>query len=129
MKITAIKAKLKKYSRTNEKEHQRTLTRYFQERFLYRLSKSEYQKYFILKGGVLVYAIRKEMSRPTLDIDFLAQKMTADKDNIKSVFQEICQIKFNDGFIQKNAINETLDFEIVMLLITEKLKPIYEALK
>ena len=53
MNIESIKAKLKHYSRKNRKIHQNTLTKYFQERFLYRLSSSSYKENFLLKGGAL----------------------------------------------------------------------------
>ena len=35
------------------------LVRYLQERFLYRVSQSEYKKNFYLKGGALLYASLK----------------------------------------------------------------------
>jgi len=52
--IESIKGKLKNYSRKHGKIHQSTLTRYFQERLLYRLSKSRYKGKFLLKGGALI---------------------------------------------------------------------------
>lgn len=57
--IASIQARLKNYSKQQNKTHTFTLIRYFQERLLYRLSKSTYRENFILKGGALVYAIRK----------------------------------------------------------------------
>ncbi len=88
----SIKAKLKNVSKEWNKNHQLTLIRYFQERFLYRLSVSEYQKNFFLKGGVLIYAIERETSRPTLDLDLLARKVEADQEKMRKIFQEICSI-------------------------------------
>ena len=71
----SIQMKLKHLSKIQQKNHQLTLTRYFQERLLFRLSKSEYRDNFFLKGGVLIYALEKEASRPTLDLDLLAKKI------------------------------------------------------
>jgi len=75
--ISAIKDKLKQYSKKHGKIHQSTLTRYFQERLLFRLSISIYKKKFLLKGGALIYSFQKETSRPTLDIDLLAINLKA----------------------------------------------------
>lgn len=50
------------------------LTRYFQERLIYRISQTSYRQNFYLKGGVLMYAHEKFAARPTLDIDFLGNK-------------------------------------------------------
>lgn len=113
MKAESIKAKLKSYSRNNKKIHQNTLTKYFQERFLYRLSKSLFKKNFLLKGGALAYTISGHNSRHTKDIDFLASKIEADKEHLKSVFEQICEITFDDGVLFKsNSIKvETIQKE------------------
>lgn len=49
--------------------YQTILTRYFQERLLYRMSLTQYKSNFFLKGGALMYAFEKHYARPTLDID------------------------------------------------------------
>lgn len=102
--ISSIKGRLKNYSKKHKKIHQATLTRYFQERLLFRLSKSQYRPNFLLKGGALIYALQKEESRPTLDIDLLAKNIKANHEEVKSVFKEICDLKFYDGvtFDSKN---------------------------
>ena len=41
------------------------------ERFLYRLSKTEYRDSFVLKGGLILYSWELPLSRSTRDIDFL----------------------------------------------------------
>lgn len=95
--IASIQAKLKELSKSWDKSHQITLTRFFQERILFRLSKTKYNPKFFLKGGVLIYTIEREESRPTLDLDLLAEKIEADLEKIKTIFQEICEIPSNDG--------------------------------
>lgn len=44
---------------------------YIQERFLYRLSQSDYKDNFVLKGGILFYAWAELKYRPTKDLDFM----------------------------------------------------------
>ena len=55
--------------------HQTILTRFFQERLLYRMSQTRYRDNFYLKGGTLMYAYEKFAARPTLDIDFLGKNI------------------------------------------------------
>jgi predicted nucleotidyltransferase component of viral defense system len=59
----SIQDKLRKISKFSNKDFQLILTRYFQERLLYKLSKSQYQSNFCLKGGALLYAFEQESSR------------------------------------------------------------------
>ncbi len=51
----SIRARLLNYSKNNNLDNNAVLLRYFQERFLYRLSISRYQKNFILKGALLKF--------------------------------------------------------------------------
>lgn len=99
MNIESIKSKLKQYSKEHKKIHQYTLIRFFQERFLYRLSLSRYKDYFLLKGGALVYVFGAEESRYTKDIDFLMTKLEAKQENLLIIFKEIGQIQSEDGII------------------------------
>ena len=46
------------------------LSRYFNERLLYRVSVSQYKDNFLLKGGSLLYAVDGLETRPAIDIDF-----------------------------------------------------------
>src|SRR5437867_1368028 len=43
------------------------------ERFLYRLSRSQFRDAFILKGALLLSAWRAPQSRPTMDIDLMGR--------------------------------------------------------
>ncbi|MBO6025620.1 MAG: nucleotidyl transferase AbiEii/AbiGii toxin family protein, partial [Bacteroidales bacterium] len=88
----SVKERLLNISRDEQYSSQLLLSRYFQERLLYRLSVSEYKDRFILKGGALLYAHDGFQARPTLDIDCMARHISNDTENIKSIFTEICQI-------------------------------------
>ena len=88
----SVKERLLNISRDEQYSSQLLLSRYFQERLLYRLSVSEYKDRFILKGGALLYAHDGFQARPTLDIDFMARRISNDAENIKGIFSEICQI-------------------------------------
>ena len=94
----SVKAKLLNISRNEKLGYQMLVTRYLQERLLYRLSISQYHDHFFLKGGALLYAHERFMARPTLDIDFMWHHIDNDKENVKKVFAEICAIPYQqDG--------------------------------
>lgn len=97
MNPDSINAKLKSYSKANRKVHQKTLITFFQERFLYRLSVSEYRANFLLKGGALAYTISREDSRHTKDIDFLLTELKHEQDTLVTLFKEICILDGKDG--------------------------------
>ncbi|HMQ85612.1 MAG TPA: nucleotidyl transferase AbiEii/AbiGii toxin family protein [Saprospiraceae bacterium] len=91
--------RLKTYSQKHKRVHQFTIIRYFQERFLYRLSKSKYRDNFLLKGGALVYYLSNQTSRYTKDVDLLLKQLKSDHNLLKAIFTEICEMEFNDGVI------------------------------
>ena len=68
------------------------LLRFVQERFLYRLSLSAYRENFFLRGGALLFAHDRFAARPTRDMDFLGDRISRDKENIKRIMLEICSI-------------------------------------
>src|SRR5512138_1510842 len=66
----SIQARLKNEAERQGKPFAELLQYYGMERFLYRLSKSQYVDKFILKGGLLIYGWNVPLRRPTRDIDF-----------------------------------------------------------
>ena len=97
----SVKERLLNISRAEKYSSQLLISRYFQERLLYRLSVSDYKDKFILKGGALLYAHDGFQARPTLDIDFMAKNVSNDMSNIKKIFQEICQIECKEDGDEK----------------------------
>ena len=67
-------AKLKDKMRATKETLNFLLLQYVQERFLYRLSQSEYKEQYILKGGTLFYIWAEMKYRPTKDLDFMVPK-------------------------------------------------------
>ena len=66
----SIRSKLLNIAKSENIFYQTILTRYFQERLIYRISQTPFRQNFYLKGGALMYAHEKLAARPTLDIDF-----------------------------------------------------------
>ena len=111
------------------------LLRFIQERFLYRLSLSEYRNHFYLKGGVLLYAHEQFNARPTMDMDFMGDRINRDKENIKRAFQTICRVdcpedgvKFDSGDDEIILEDITLEREYngIRILITAHLDSIVQ---
>ncbi len=100
--------------RNNAKEQgrpfQEVLQYYGIERFLYRLSVSEYANIFVLKGGVLFTAWRLTLRRPTRDIDLHGHTDHTIEDLLKMI-QMICvQVVEPDGinFAPKSVRGEQI---------------------
>jgi predicted nucleotidyltransferase component of viral defense system len=75
------------------------LQHFFIERFLYRLSQSNYKDKFILKGGLMLKAWYGVEARPTKDIDMLA-RVNNSIDNLKNIASEIISVNVpNDGIV------------------------------
>jgi predicted nucleotidyltransferase component of viral defense system len=64
-------------------------TRYATERFLYRLSVSEYAGDFILKGAMLFMAWTGQSYRPTVDVDFIGRGQNS-SERLVDVFRNVC---------------------------------------
>ncbi|WP_298814177.1 nucleotidyl transferase AbiEii/AbiGii toxin family protein [uncultured Roseibium sp.] len=96
------------------------LVRYALERLLYRLSISDHNDRFVLKGGMLLTLWIEGGNRETRDADFLGFG-DASTDNLKATFAEIMAIDANDGLIFDAAalaamtIREDMEYEGVRL--------------
>lgn len=115
--------------------YQTILTRYFQERLLYRMSQTRYRNNFYLKGGALMYAYESFAARPTLDIDFLGNNISNEGTSIIAAFKEICSVPFEeDGVIfdvehiTAQNITEFKDYHGIRLSIPVKMDSIAQVL-
>lgn len=88
----SIRERLLNLKNESKHEYMYLLQRYFNERLLYRVSVSQYSEHFLLKGGSLLYAHNGLDCRPTVDVDFMADRISRDRDEIVRVFKEILSI-------------------------------------
>jgi len=93
----SVRARLLNIARQKKVSFDTILLQYFQERFLYRLSISEYKDKFILKGGLLFLAYNIPLLRPTRDMDLLGKLIPMDFDNIRRIIRNIINLKEFDG--------------------------------
>lgn len=66
------------------------------ERFLERLSISDYKNNFILKGGMLIAAIVGIDNRSTMDMDATIKNYPTIIESLTKAITEICNIRIND---------------------------------
>lgn len=83
------------------------LARYFNERLLYRVSVSQYKDNFVLKVGSLLYALDGLDMRPTVDVDFMADRISRDREYLEGVFREILSIPCEKDGVTFDVANIT----------------------
>ena len=131
----SIRTKLLNVAKKENIFYQTILTRYFQERFLYRMSQTRYRNNFYLKGGALMYAYERFAARPTLDIDFLGNNISNEGTSIIAAFKEISSVPFEeDGVIfdvehiTAQNITEFKDYHGIRLSLPVKMDSIAQVL-
>jgi predicted nucleotidyltransferase component of viral defense system len=103
---TSIQARLKNEAEEQGKPFAEVLQYYGMERFLYRLSKSEYVDKFILKGGLLLYGWNVPLRRPTRDIDFRGYLDNSRKTILQAIRNIMTETVAEDGIeFDPNTIN------------------------
>ncbi|MDE6063079.1 MAG: nucleotidyl transferase AbiEii/AbiGii toxin family protein [Lachnospiraceae bacterium] len=109
----SLKARIRNIAKDKNLPAQVILQNYMFERFLVRLSKSEYKSKFILKGGMLVAAIVGLDNRATMDLDATLKNLPLTPEAIKKAIQAICAIDCGDNvFFSYTAILPIRDDDI-----------------
>ncbi len=73
------------------------LRNFFMERFLERISQSEYKNNFIVKGGILVASLVGLDMRATMDIDSTVKSLTLGKEEARKIVESIMNVDLSDG--------------------------------
>jgi len=110
MNEQALKARLKHIGKEKGKSFNEVWKLLVLERFLARLSRSEYSDKFIFKGGLLL-SYYLTIGRETIDIDLLARRLNAEKSNVELIMQEICLLNLDDGFHMQFINLDDLDHQ------------------
>ncbi len=122
-KSASARAKLSNISKAQGIDFDALLLRYFQERFLYRIAISEYSDNFVLKGGLLLVYFQMPGTRPTKDIDLLAEELSSDQTELENIFKKIAKLQFDDGVtfdplsVSSERIKEDADYEGIRMKI------------
>ena len=95
--IESIKGKIRSLAEKKNLKSQEVLQIYFFERFLERLSKSNYKNNFVIKGGFLISSLIGIENRTTMDMDTTIKGIALKEEKIKEVVDEIININVEDG--------------------------------
>lgn len=113
--IESIKAKIRNLAKNNNLGSQEVLQMFLFERFLERLSKSDYKSNFVIKGGFLVSSLIGINNRTTMDMDSTIKGLPLTEENITKVVNSIINIGVNDGIQFEikdvNYIRESDEYE------------------
>lgn len=105
----SVKSRLLNLMNATGYKYMYLLARYFNERLLYRVSVSQYKDNFLLKGGTLLYAMDGLDARPTVDVDFMAEKITRDREYLADVFKEILGIPCDEDGVSFDTEDITVE--------------------
>lgn len=100
-KVMRLKARINNYAKSSNIAAQVVLQNYMFERFLERLSVSDYCEKFVIKGGMLIAAIVGLDTRSTMDLDTTLKNLPLTKEKITKVINDICNINLKDEVIFK----------------------------
>lgn len=95
--IESIKGKIRSLAEKKNLKSQEVLQIYFFERFLERLSKSNYKNNFVIKGGFLISSLIGIENRTTMDMDTTIKGIALKEERIKEIVEEIINIDVDDG--------------------------------
>ena len=105
-----LKAKIRNLSNGDNDTARAMLRIFFMERFLERLSESDYRDSFMLKGGMLTASLIGINLRATMDIDATIIALPVNEAEISKVVEEICRVQIDDGVsFETNKISEIMD--------------------
>ena len=92
----SLKARIRNYAKDNHIAAQVVLQNYMFERFLERLSRSEYRDSFVIKGGMLIAAIVGLDTRSTMDLDTTLKGLPLTEEKVLEVLGNVSRIDLGD---------------------------------
>lgn len=105
-----LKDLIRNLSREKSADAQLLMRNYMMERFLERISLSEYRDKFILKGGMLVAAMVRLDARSTMDLDATVKGANVNVEDIENLISAIVSVPIDDGVkFQLKSISEIMD--------------------
>lgn len=97
------------------------LQNFMMERFLERISISEYKDNFILKGGFLIAAIIGIDMRSTMDMDTTIKGVPVNRETVEKMLNKILMVNLDDNVIFKlkniKSIHDVSDYDDFRVLI------------
>jgi predicted nucleotidyltransferase component of viral defense system len=105
-----LKDLIRNLSKAKSADAQLLMRNYMMERFLERISLSEYRDKFVLKGGMLVAAMVGLDARSTMDLDATIKGATVGIEEVTDIISSILSVPLEDDVIFRiKRISEIMD--------------------
>ena len=101
-KAQSVRDRLARIAADRKEDFNLLLIRFASERFLYRLSKTEFVDRFVLKGASLFLIWADEPHRPTRDIDLLGFGLITE-DEVRRIFSIVAQVDVESDGLEFDA--------------------------
>lgn len=128
-----LKDLIRNLSKKKSADAQILMRNYMMERFLERISLSEYKDLFILKGGMLVAAMVGVDARATMDLDATIKDANVSVTDVETIISKIISIPIDDGVSfrikQISEIMEEADYPGVRVSMETKFDGVITPLK
>ena len=128
-----LKDLVRNLSKKKSADAQILMRNYMMERFLERISLSEYKNQFILKGGMLVAAMVGLDARATMDLDATIKGTNVSVEDVEMIISKIISIPLNDGVLFRikriSEIMEEADYPGVRVSTETKFDGVITPLK
>lgn len=128
-----LKALVRNISKGDSGKAQVIIRNYVMERFLERLSLSQYRNTMILKGGTLVAAMVGLDNRSTMDVDATLKNLPLNEDNARKIVEEITAIHIEDGMIFEiksvTPIMDEADYPGIRIMLDTAIETMHTPLK
>ena len=102
-KAASVLAKLRNKAKVSGISYQQCLQLFVQEEFLRKLSKSGYDDFLVLKGGLFIYTLTNFESRATIDADFLLRRFSNSMEDVKELIAKIIATSTGNDYILMTA--------------------------
>ncbi len=99
----SVLAKLRNRAKASGISYQQCLQLFMQEEFLRKLSKSGYDNFLVLKGGLFIYTLTNFESRATIDVDFLLCGYSNSIEDVKNLIYKIIDTPTGNDYIEMKA--------------------------
>lgn len=130
---TQLKAKVRNLSKGDDKIAKAYIRIFFMERFMERLSISEYRDKFVLKGGMLISSLLGMNMRSTMDIDTTVKAIPLTEYSVAKTMEEVFAVDIEDNvsfkIIDIGTIMDDFDYPGVRVHFEAYLDRIRQPLK
>lgn len=104
-RAASVLAKIRNKSKEMGWNSMQSLQLFCQEEFIRRINLSKYKDTFILKGGLLIYALSNFGSRTTRDADFLVENLSNSPERMREIIHEIINTESENDFVTFELAN------------------------